>query len=611
MTADVEVLKALVGGVDFDPDALRARYDAERDKRLRPGGDQQYIATAKQFSSYVEDPYVAPGFTRAPLCDEVGAIIVGGGFGGMLMGARLRGAGIERIRYIEKAGDFGGTWYWNRYPGAACDVESYVYLPLLEETGYVPRHKYSFAPEILDYSRRFARHFDLYRDACFQTSVTDMRWDEAARRWHVETDRGDRMRAQFVIVSSGALDRPKLPGIPGIETFAGHTFHTSRWDYDYTGGSADGGLDRIGDKAIGIVGTGATAIQCVPHLAAGAGHLHVFQRTPSSVDARNNRETDPAWAASLRAGWQAERMNNFVTIIHGGDADVDLVDDGWTDMFTDITGAAAKRRAAALGRPLTRIEQRAMTELADFKKMEKIRRRVDAVVGEGATAEALKPWYRQFCKRPCFNDGYLEAFTRPNVTLVDTDGHGIERVTPGGVIVGGREIALDCLIFATGFETNSAFVKRTGFDVAGRDGIRLSDHWRRGVRTLHGLQSHGFPNIFFMGSTQTAFTFLVPFSLGQQASQIAHIIGEVGARGAEVIEATAAGETGWCDEMAAKAHLSDAFYASCTPGYYNDEGNLQNPFGVRASTYGGGPMRFLEILAAWREAGDMAGTELR
>ena len=318
----------------FDPDGLREKYRLERDKRLREDGNEQYIDIS-EYAQYLDDPYTRPA-TREPLVDEVTVAIIGGGFGGLLAGARLREAGIEDLRVIEKGGDFGGTWYWNRYPGAACDVESYIYLPLLEEIGYIPKKKYTGAPEILAHSRAIGEHFRLYENACFSTEVTGMVWEESSRRWIISTNRGDRMRARFVIMANGPLHRPKLPGIRGIESFRGHTFHTSRWDYDYTGGDSTGGLSKLADKRVGIIGTGATAVQCVPHLGASAKELYVFQRTPSSIDVRNNRPTDPEWAASLTPGWQRERMDNFNTLVSGGYAEVDLVNDGWTDIIANL-----------------------------------------------------------------------------------------------------------------------------------------------------------------------------------------------------------------------------------------------------------------------------------
>ncbi len=600
----------LIGDIPFDPDALREKYREERERRLRPDANDQYVEVTAEFSNYVDDPYVEPGFTREPLFDHVEVAIVGGGFGGLLMGARLREAGYRSIRLIEKAGDVGGTWYWNRYPGAMCDVESYVYLPLLEEMGYIPKHKYSFAPEIFEYSKAIARRFDLYDDALFQTGVSQLLWDDENCRWIISTDRGDRMTARFVAMANGPLSRPKLPGIPGINEFKGHTFHTSRWDYDYTGGDSSGGLTRLADKRVGIIGTGATAIQCVPHLGEGAGHLYVFQRTPSSVDVRNNRETDPEWVRSLDAGWQQRRMDNFNILVSGGDQDQDLVQDGWTDIFRNLTGIAAKQASRKLGRRLTPVEKAELMELADFQKMESIRARVESVVADPATAEKLKPWYRQFCKRPCFHDEYLETYNRPNVTLVDTDGKGVARLTENAVVVGDRHYEVDCLIFATGFEVGTTYTRRAGYDIIGRDGVSLSDKWANGLRTFHGLQTHAFPNCFFLGFTQTAVTVSVPHALNEQARHVTYILEEARERGARTVEVTAEAEQSWLDEMRDKARLAERFYSTCTPGYYNNEGNLGNPNGFFAGAYGAGPIKFFQTLEEWRDDGQLRGVEL-
>ena len=609
MSIQPELLE-IVGEIDFDPDALHAKYLAERDKRLRDDGIDQYVAVKAEFSHYIDDPYVEPGFSREPVFDEVEFAIVGGGFGGLMMGARLREAGFDSIRVVESAGDFGGTWYWNRYPGAMCDVESYCYLPLLEELGYMPRHKYSFAPEILEHSRNIARHYRLYDDALMQTSITGMVWDEADQRWEISTDRGDRFKARYVAMANGPLSRPKLPGIPGIGDFKGHTFHTSRWDYRYTGGDSAGGLTGLRDKRVGIIGTGATAIQCVPHLGEWAKELYVFQRTPSSVDVRNNAPTDPQWAASLEPGWQKARMENFNILVSGGDQDQDLVHDGWTDIFRNLTGNAAKEASRKLGRRLTSPEKAELMALADYRKMNQVRARVDAIVKDPATAAALKPWYRQFCKRPCFHDEYLQTYNRPNVTLVDTHGRGVERLTEGGVVANGREYGLDCLIFATGFEVGTSYTRRAGYDIVGRGGVTLSEHWADGLRTLHGLTSHGFPNCFFLGFTQTAITISVPQALNEQANHVAHIVSAVRARGVGVLEPTAEAEEAYVQEIRSLARLGRRFYEECTPGYYNSEGETENRKGFFSDMYGAGPLRFFEVLKAWREA-DMPGLSLR
>jgi cation diffusion facilitator CzcD-associated flavoprotein CzcO len=608
MTAEIA---ALVGEIDFDPEALHEKYLAERDRRLREDGAEQYVEVKAEFSHYVDDPYVEQGFTREPVFDEVEVAIIGGGFGGLLMGARLREAGLERIRVVESAGDFGGTWYWNRYPGAMCDVESYCYLPLLEELGYMPKHKYSFAPEILEHSRNIARHYRLYDDALLQTGVTEMRWHEDGAHWIISTNRGDRFRARYVAMANGPLSRPKLPGIPGINEFRGHTFHTSRWDYGYTGGDSYGGLTKLADKRVGIIGTGATAVQAIPHLGEWAKQLYVFQRTPSSIDVRNNAETDPEWAASLTPGWQRRRQDNFNILVAGGDQDEDLVHDGWTDIFRNLTGAAAKAAASKLGRRLTPRERAELMMYSDYKKMNQVRARVDQIVKDPVTAEALKPWYRQFCKRPCFHDEYLQTYNRPNVTLVDTHGRGVERLTETAVVANGQEYEVDCLIFATGFEVGTSYTRRAGYDIIGKAGVTLSEHWADGLRTLHGLTTHGFPNCFFLGFTQTAITISVPQALGEQADHVTYMIKESQARGRPTLEPTAEAEQAYCDEVRSLARLGERFYRECTPGYYNNEGMPQQRGGFFSDMYGAGPLAFFKKLADWRADGRLEGLALR
>lgn len=586
----------------FDADALRRKYREERDKRLRPEGNEQYVETAGRHEHYRDDPYVEPGFSRAPLHDEVDAVVVGGGFGGLLSAARLREAGLERIRIIEQGGDFGGTWYWNRYPGAACDVESYIYLPLLEELGYLPGHKFTTSAEIRAHCQAVGKHFDLYRDACFQTRITGMQWDESDARWIITTHRDDRMRARFVVMANGPLNRPKLPGIPGIEQYRGHTFHTSRWDYAYTGGDANGNLEGLKDKRVGIIGTGATAVQCVPHLGASAKHLYVFQRTPSSIDVRNDRPTDPQWAASLKPGWQRERMANFNTLVTGGSADVDMVNDGWTEIFRNLVimaGSGRQDREAA-------IRNAQAVEIADFQKMNQIRARVDAVVKDPATAEALKPWYRQFCKRPCFHDDYLPTFNRPNVTLVDTAGKGVEHMTERGVVVAGQEYELDCLIFATGFEVGTGYTRRSGYDLVGRGGQRLSDKWASGIRTLHGLMTGGFPNVFIIATQQAAFTVNIPHAIDEQSRHLAYIVRRTIDQGARTVEPSEQGEADWVQTIVNLGRMGEKFMQECTPGYYNNEGrpgerNRQN------LAYGHGSVAYFKVISAWREEGSMVG----
>jgi cation diffusion facilitator CzcD-associated flavoprotein CzcO len=604
MDSGAEQANAEAGDLGFDPEALRRKYLAERDKRLRQDGIDQYRQTAGDFEHFRDDPYVAPGFTRAPLTDEVEVAVIGGGFGGLLTGARLRQAGVEDIRMIEKGGDFGGTWYWNRYPGAACDVESYIYLPLLEEVGYMPVEKYSRAPEILAHSKAIAAKFDLYRNACFQTEVTEVRWDEDACRWIICTDRGDAIRARFVCMANGSLHRPKLPGIPGVESFRGHSFHTSRWDYDYTGGTAMGGLTGLKGKRVGIIGTGATAVQCVPHLAAGAERLYVFQRTPSSIDVRANRPTDPQWAQGLAPGWQKRRMENFNILVSGGQQEEDLVSDGWTDIIRNLSIVGKRPAGADGGDPAE------LLQLADFQKMEQLRARVDATVADKAVAEALKPYYNQFCKRPCFHDEYLDAFNRPNVTLVDTQGRGVEAVTENAVVVAGVEYPVDCLIYATGFEVGTSFARRTGYEIYGRGGLSLTDKWREGVRTLHGLQSHGFPNCFIiMNNVQSGITVNYPHSLDEQSKHIAYIVKHAVDRQVRKVEISKQAEAEWVETIITQSRRRAKFSEECTPGYYNNEGKAST-ITAQNGPYGGGPVAFVQILEDWRAQGALEGLDL-
>lgn len=605
MADDAQVATGAAQELGFAPAALKARYLAERDKRLRADANEQYVEMAGQFAHYLEDPYVEPGFTRAPLTDEVEVAVVGGGFGGLLAGARLREAGVKDIRIIEKGGDFGGTWYWNRYPGAACDIESYIYLPLLEELGYVPTEKYARAPEILAHSRAIGRHFGLYDNACFQTEVTEMRWDEESARWIIRTNRGDAMKARFVVMANGPLHRPKLPGIPGVESFKGHTFHTSRWDYGYTGGDSNGGLTGLAGKRVGIIGTGATAVQCVPHLAEGAGELFVFQRTPSSIDVRNNHPTDPEWARSLQPGWQQARMDNFNTLVSGGFAEEDLVNDGWTDIIGNI--ALIARRKMAAGEAVENPAE--LMQLADFKKMEQIRARVASVVRDPSVAEALKPYYNQFCKRPCFHDDYLAAFNRPNVTLVDTQGRGVERITERGVVAGGREYELDCLIYATGFEVGTDYTRRSGYELHGRGGQTLTEKWKDGVSTLHGMHSRGFPNVFIISNAQSGFSANFPHMINEQARHVAYIVDEAASRQARVVEASQEAEEAWVETIIKLSLQRQKFLEECTPGYYNNEGNVQ-AMAARNGSYGAGSPAFIKVLEAWRAEGALAGLEL-
>ncbi len=548
----------------ISPEFLREKYRIERDKRLRADGPDQYVDPNLVFRDFDADPYVEPGFTRPGIVEDIEVAIIGGGFGGMLTSARLRQQGIEDFRIIDRAGDFGGTWYWNRYPGAACDIESYIYLPLLEETGYIPTEKYAKAAEIFSYCQLFGRHFDLYDRALFQTQVSEARWDEGRARWLVRTNHDDVLAARFLVIAGGIMHKAKLPGIAGIETFEGHSFHTSRWDYGYTGGSPTKAMDRLKDKRVGIIGTGATAVQAVPNLARDAQHLYVFQRTPSGVGVRNNQPTDPAWASSLQPGWQQQRIENFETLVSGQPAEQDLINDGWTQ----ISGGVNFEGGAA---------DDDQYELADFARMEGIRARIDEIVKDPATAEALKPWYNTMCKRPCFHDEYLGSFNRSNVTLVDTNGKGVERITAHGVVVDGTEYPVDCLVYASGFEVSTGYTRRLGFELYGQDGQSLTDAWEDGASTLHGMYTKGFPNLLMSSLVQGGTGVNVVPILDQVALQTAYTIRRMLDMHARTFEPTEKAQENWLNVLHSHLTGSAKFSTDCTPGFYNNEGSLSDP----------------------------------
>jgi cation diffusion facilitator CzcD-associated flavoprotein CzcO len=586
--------------------AMHEKYLVERDKRLRADGNEQYVELTGQYATYLHDPYVEP-IERDPKHLEVTVAFIGGGFAGLVTGARLKQAGINDVCIIEKGGDFGGTWYWNRYPGAQCDTAAFVYLPLLEETGHMPSEKYTHGPEILAHCQRIAKHFDLYDRALLSTEVIDVVWNDVEKRWVIRTNRGDEVRAQFVAMGTGPLHRPKLPGIPGIETLRAHSFHTSRWDYAYTGGDPDGGLmTGLTDKRVGIIGTGATAVQCIPHLARSAKELFVFQRTPSSIDIRNNHPIDPEWFATLEPGWQSKWLLNFTTLQTGGFVDEDLVKDGWTDISKRI-------RDKLFSAPNPEFTPEAMERAyhdSDDEKMAEIRARVDAIVSDETTAEALKPWYRQLCKRPCFHDDYLHAYNSPTTHLIDTDGAGVERIDETGVWVAGTHYELDCVIYASGFEVGTEYKRRSGYDVTGRDGLKLSEHWAEGMRSLHGIHVAGFPNLFVVSPAQGANLISnVPHNLVEAGQTIATILMHAQSIGAHTIEVSAEVEHAWVAKLEAGGRRFGN-RPDCTPGYYNNEGHASGRAGLlNGLGYPEGPVAYFDYIDHWRNSGAFEGLQ--
>lgn len=594
---------------DIDIDALREKYRVEREKRLRTEGSRQYVETGDKFAQYGEtDPHTEL-IERDAIDTDMDVAVLGGGFAGLLAGAALKKAGVEDVHIIEMGGDFGGVWYWNRYPGIQCDNEAYCYIPLLEELNFMPSKKFADGAEIWQHCRNIGKHYGLYDGAIFSTQVKDLTWDEDIERWRITTNRGDDIRARFVVLGSGSFNRPKLPGIPGIEDFGGHMFHSSRWDYDYTGGDATGGLTGLADKKVALIGTGATGVQLVPYLGRDAEHLYVFQRTPSTVDERNNTPTDPEWVKTLKPGWQKERQRNFHSWTFEGMAlgQPDLVCDFWTEL-----GRNTAARVLALPDPaaMTPLQFMSLREEEDYKIMERLRRRVADIVEDPATAEVLKPYYRFLCKRPCSNDDYLQTFNRPNVTAVDvSDSKGVERITANGVVAGGKEYQVDCIIFASGFEITTEISRRYSIDsITGRNGLSLYENWADGYKTLHGMTTVGFPNQFYTGFTQVGISANIAANYELQGEHIAYIVAQALERGITTIEPSQAAQDDWCQTIKDNYIDNSAFDAECTPGYYNNEGGGDG--GLRShlgEPYGPGFYAFGDLLAAWRNDGGLDG----
>lgn len=572
------------------PEELRRKYRVERDKRLRPEGKAQYLDVTGNLERFAADPYLEPA-ERDPRVADVDTLILGGGWSGLQMAVNLQEAGAQDFLIIDQAGDFGGVWYWNRYPGIRCDVESYIYMPLLEEVGTVPAERYATGAEMFEHARAIGRHYDLYPRALLGTVVTSARWDDDRSRWVIRSDRKDVISARFIVLGTGPLHRPKLPGIPGIDTFGGRSFHSSRWDYSYTGGDANGNLDKLGDKRVALIGTGASSIQILPHLANSAEHVHLFQRTPAIVDVRNNTPTDTEWLKHLEPGWQQRRMDNFVEVTSFRPV-ADQVNDAGTDV---------RRRIAALN-PGGRPDPQVML-LVDFQKMQEIRARVAAVVKDPQTAKSLQPWYGYFCKRPLYSDEYLLAFNNDNVTLVDTDGRGIDRVTERGIEFDGVEYEVDLIVYGTGFDAVAPTYKAGGYELVGRGGVSLEDHWRDGMHSLHGIMTSRFPNMFLLGGVeQAAISINLPHVASHQAKHIAALVSQFLDDTVAAAEVTPDGEQRWANEMT-RAHVDNSRYDSeCTPSYYNNEGKLDDPRPtLLGGQYGGGPIGYIAVLQEWSD----------
>ncbi|ETI26746.1 hypothetical protein G647_10191 [Cladophialophora carrionii CBS 160.54] len=613
---------------------IQQKYDEERSKRIRPDGDAQYVdlAVSEQFQHYREDPWLDERSEAVTIRDgeHIKYFILGAGFGGLVYAVKLIRSGIpaSEIRIVDSAGGFGGTWYYNRYPGLMCDIESYCYLPLLEEMNYIPKHKYSYGYEIREYINKVAEKYGLSDTAMFRTKINRLVWDESGDEWKVNmtkertsnTPLDINITAQFVISTSGLLLHPKLPAIVGIENFKGTSFHTSRWDYSVTGGSQENPvLAKLSDKRVGIIGTGATAIQAVPHLAKYARSLTIFQRTPSSVDERGQHQTEEStWSSKVatKPGWWKERNLNLAAHLSAAvePGEIDLVDDQWS---------RCRAYRALIGGPDPPFSMESIPAFVaslyatDLPRAERIRQRVDDTVKNKTTAQALKHWYGTWCKRPTFHDDYLPVFNQPNVQLVDTNGKGVDSLTATSAVVGPNEYPLDILIFSTGFRSpaigSPAF--RAGMTITGRAGRDMDAKWRDNVATLHGTLTHGFPNLFMPGPFQACATGNAIFTLDIMSNHAVEIIRQAQARfpGQKVvIEPTVEAEEEWSTEIA-KRSMAFAAMAGCTPGYLNGEGIMDSlPVEVkmkaaRMGIWGEGIESFMNTLETWEREGRLEG----
>lgn len=636
-----------MGSVANDKSRLRevlAKYEGERQKRLRPEGIAQFVPIEEvdKYKHFSEDPWVRdptnPYLNKPPPVENgarVKVVVTGTGFGSLLFAVRLiKKAGFQASDFIfvDSAWGWGGTWYWNRYPGLMCDVESASYMPLLEETGYTPKHRYSYGPELREYAELVAARWGLQNRALFGSMVQSTTWDEKSSEWVTRILRKPptgpeqviELRSDFYILASGILNRPKLPRMPGVADFSGHMFHTSRWDYDYTGGSpTDPTLLNLKDKKVAFVGTGATGIQVVPQLARWAKHLYVFQRTPSAVDIRGQRPVDAKefeQQISGKPGWQRRRREDMAARLSNvPNTTENLIDDGWTHFpsFSGLVGGPSVKTLT-----MENVEPYvASLHLLDLPRQDQIRARVDEVVKDKKTAASLQPWYPGWCKRPCFHDEYLDAFNLPNVELVDTDGKGLEQLSSKGVFFNGREYDVDLIVWGTGFESftvgSPAFRSRT--TVTGREGVSLDDKWQQGPDTLHGLLTKGFPNLILSGLTQAGGTVNVVHSLDVMATHAAHIVATAQelAKGEKfVLEPTEEGEKEWALRVAGGA-LGLAALPACTPSYATAEGARleaqteedQLKIG-KGLTWCYGILDYTKELEDWEAKGDLNGLQI-
>lgn len=630
-------------------EAVRKRYSEEANKRLQSERLTHFIqlmqTDEKRLRDLVEDPWADHEKLNAqePPIKNNGTykhFVLGAGFGGLQYAVRLIEDGIasaDQIRLLDAAGGFGGTWYWNRFPGLHCDVESYVYLPLLEDTGYIPTKKYAPGHEIRAYAELIAAKWNLVDKTLFRTDVEEISWNDQDEHWtiKVKQNRGKSespatiiFNAQYVYLAAGVLTKPQIPDIPGVLSFSGPMFHTARWNYEASGGSPeDQRLSKLHGKKVAVVGTAATAIGVIPEVAKYAGELYVVQRTPAYVKRRGQRETDLKEfenQVARKKGWQYERqinLNKFLTN-SAAPGEENLVGDGWTDMPAYSAVLGSSNHGVVDPSPENLAAHVDKFHVLDLPHMDAVRNRVERTIKDPETAEKLKPWFPSWCKRPTFSDAYLEAFNQPNVHLLDTDGKGLSQITKSGIVVGEREYPVDVIIFGTGYQSPSSGLgspaARTNVTIRGRNGQSLNEKWQsHGAATFHGYATHGFPNLFFTGINQATITGNNVFMLGLIAQHVAYFISRaeqrVGPGKRAIVEATKEAEEAHTAEILRRA----AFYspqAGCTPGYFNGYGEgsrITNPDEklkrARGVAWSEGTVSFLEYIQKWRDEGSLKG----
>ena len=631
---------------------VRQKYAKEANKRLRSEGAAQFLplneAIEDRLHSLLDDPWADHSRLNArlsPIRDQqiIPFFVLGAGYGGLLYTVNLIESGAstpEDIRIVDAAGGFGGTWYWHRYPGLHCDLESYCYLPLLEETGYIPTQKYAPAAEIRRHAERIAKRWKLEDKTLFRSDVQRVEWDDIDELWTISLveRRGPgveaisrKVKAETVYLAAGVLTKPQVPKIPGLLSYKGEIFHTSRFDYEVTGGSQeDQTLNKLRDKRVAIIGTAATAVGAIPTLARHAKELYVVQRTPAYVKPRNQQTTNPEEfkrTIASQKGWQFERQINLnrhmTNAVLPGQAN--LVNDGWTDMpaYSAVMGSPAH----GIVDPSPEEEERRATwfHALDLPHMESVRKRVGDIVEDPATAENLKPWYPSWCKRPTFSDEYLQVFNEPHVHLVDTDGKGPSHATERGLVVAEKEYPVDVLIFSTGYSVaggrnGGSPAERVGIEVLGRNGVSMNKKWREnGAATLHGYATNGFPNLFFSGTSQGTVTGNNVFMLGLIARHVTHWISRaqkrVGASRRAIIEVTREAEEAHSQEVVKRSPFFSSL-AGCTPGYFNGHGQAiseapaEKKKQARGVAWAEGTTSFLEYIGKWEDEGSLRGLEV-